>query len=180
MSMTCIRYPLALLAVLALLPLGWIASPAAAADNKGSGALVDTPPVSNTPAAPEAAKDANAPSEVAAPAEEASTQPAPQRTSPFGSSGILLLMVGVMAVMWFFSSRSRRKQEAKRREMLSSLKKGDKVTSIGGIVGTVMEVREDEVMVKVDESNNTRMKFARWAIRGVGEEAKTEGPEDKK
>ena len=63
--------------------------------------------------------------------------------------------------------------------MLSSLKKGDKVTSIGGIVGSVIEIREDEITVKIDETNNVRMKFARWAIRGVGAEAK-EDPQDKK
>ena len=60
--------------------------------------------------------------------------------------------------------------------MLSSLKKGDKITSIGGIVGTVIEVRDDEVTVKVDETGNVRMKFARWAIRGVGDAARAEDP----
>jgi preprotein translocase subunit YajC len=60
--------------------------------------------------------------------------------------------------------------------MLSSLRKGDKITTIGGVVGTVMEVRDDEITVKVDESGNVRMKFARWAIRGVGDLAKVESP----
>jgi len=41
-----------------------------------------------------------------------------------------------------------------------------------------VEVREDEVVVKVDETNNVRMRFARWAVRGVGDEAKRE-PEKK-
>ncbi len=81
-------------------------------------------------------------------------------------------MLGAVALMWFMSSRSRKKQAKKRKDMLSSLSKGDKITSIGGIVGTVIEIREDEVTVKVDDS--CRMKFARWAIRGVGEEGKTE------
>ena len=58
--------------------------------------------------------------------------------------------------------------------MLAALKKGDKVTSIGGIVGTIMDVREDEVVVKVDENNNVRMRFARWAVRGTGDDAKKE------
>jgi len=63
--------------------------------------------------------------------------------------------------------------------MLAALKKGDKVTSIGGIVGTIMDVREDEVVVKVDEGNNIRMRFARWAIRGIGEKGKDENASDK-
>ena len=63
--------------------------------------------------------------------------------------------------------------------MLNELKKGDKITTIGGIVGTVIEVRDDEVTVKVDETNNIRMKFARWAIRGVGATAKSEKGDEK-
>jgi preprotein translocase subunit YajC len=90
----------------------------------------------------------------------------------------LALGAGIVLLFWM-SSRSRKKQENQRREMLSSLKKGDKVTSIGGIVGTVLDVRDDEITVKVDEGNNVKMKFARWAIRGVGEEGKKEGPEKK-
>jgi len=97
------------------------------------------------------------------------------RDNPF-----IIILFGGMIFLFYWSSRSRRKQEAKRREMLAALKKGDKVTSIGGIVGTIMEIREDEVTVKVDENNNIRMKFARWAIRGIGDEAKTEAPDQRK
>ena len=61
--------------------------------------------------------------------------------------------------------------------MLAGLKKGDRVTSIGGIMGTILEIRDDEVTVKVDESANVRMKFAKWAVRGVGEAAKAENPQ---
>ncbi len=106
-------------------------------------------------------------------------QPPPPR-SPFGGYGMLLMMGGVFVLMYLFMGRSRRKRESKRREMLGNLQKGDKITTIGGAVGTVIEVREDEVTVKVDETSNTRMKFARWAIRGVGAEAKKEGPEERR
>ena len=88
-----------------------------------------------------------------------------------------LLILGMLGAMFFFSSRKRRKTETNRREMLAALSKGDKVTSIGGICGTVIEAREDEIVVKVDETNNVRMRFARWAIRGVGDAAKSEKPE---
>ncbi len=92
----------------------------------------------------------------------------------------LVVLIGAFFLLYFWMGRSRRKQEAKRKEMLAQIKKGDKVTSIGGIVGTIMDVREDEVVVKVDETNNVRMRFARWAVRGVGEDAKQEKPEDNK
>jgi preprotein translocase subunit YajC len=97
-----------------------------------------------------------------------------------GGSSFLLIMIGGFILLYFLMSRGRRKQAAKRKDMLAGLKKGDKITTIGGVVGTVMDVREDEVTVKVDETNNIRVRFARWAVRGVGQEAKTEKPEDRK
>jgi preprotein translocase subunit YajC len=93
---------------------------------------------------------------------------------------LLPVMLGVLLLMLFWSSRSRKKQEAKHQQMLAALKKGDKVTSIGGVVGTIVEIRDDEVVMKVDETNNVRMHFARWAIRGTGDQAKVRGPDDRK
>jgi preprotein translocase subunit YajC len=94
---------------------------------------------------------------------------------------LFAVLLGGVVLMWIWMGRGRRKQEAKRKEMLSNLKKGDKIVSIGGIIGTVIEAKPEEITVKVDETNNVRMKFARWAIRGVGEDAKTTSPdEDKK
>ncbi|HOD80065.1 MAG: preprotein translocase subunit YajC [Planctomycetes bacterium ADurb.Bin126] len=109
------------------------------------------------------------------------TQPGGQQAPPprGPDMSFIWIMLGVMVLLYIWMGRNRRKQEAKRKEMLSTLKKGDKITSIGGIIGTVIESRETEVVVKVDESNNVRLRFARWAIRGVGEEAKAEKPEDR-
>lgn len=98
----------------------------------------------------------------------------------FGNPQVMLLMAGVLILFFFMSSRGRKKRERKHRDMLASLKKGDKVTSIGGICGTVVEVKEDEITVKVDETNNVRMRFARWSIRGVGDTAKKEGPDQQR
>jgi preprotein translocase YajC subunit len=86
----------------------------------------------------------------------------------------IILIFGVLAIFMFTSSRGRKKQQAKHQDMLSNLAKGDKVVSIGGIVGTIVECREDEITIKTDETNNIRMKFARWAIRGTGEDAKSD------
>ena len=98
----------------------------------------------------------------------------------FGGQQFIFIMLGGIVLLYLWMGRSKRKQEAKRKEMLASLRKGDKITSVGGVVGTVIEVRPDEVVVKVDETNNIRMRFARWAIRGVGEQAKAQRPEDSK
>ena len=104
-------------------------------------------------------------------------QQTPAIKNPFSGS-FIWIMLGGFLLLYFWMSRGRRKKETKRKEMLANLKKGDKVTSIGGIVGTVIEIREDELTVKVDENNNVRIRFARWAVRGIGEEAKVEKPED--
>jgi len=92
----------------------------------------------------------------------------------------MLFLIGAMVLFFVFMGRNKRKTEKKRKDMIAALKKGDKVTTIGGIVGSVLEVRDDEVTIKIDENSNTRMRFARWAVRGVGSDAKTEEPEGKK
>ncbi|MCJ7544339.1 MAG: preprotein translocase subunit YajC [Phycisphaerae bacterium] len=125
---------------------------------------------------------------VAKPAGEPASQPTetppePQKEAPPSrpfDRYLLPVMLGVLLLLLFWSSRSRKKQEAKRQQMLAALKKGDKVTSVGGVIGTIIEVRDDEVVVKVDETNNVRMRFARWSIRGTGDQAKTEAPEQRK
>ena len=81
---------------------------------------------------------------------------------------VVPLLIGGMILLWVFMGRKGKKGEKKRKEMLANLKKGDKVTSIGGVVGTVLTVREHDVTVKIDEGSNTKMRFARWAIRTVG------------
>ncbi len=98
----------------------------------------------------------------------------------FFDNNFLFIILGVFILFIFLSGRSRRKQEAKKREMLASLKKGDKVISIGGIIGTIVEVRDNEVIVKVDENSNTRMRFLRDAIRLGGPGAKEEDGSEKK
>lgn len=105
---------------------------------------------------------------------EAKTQPAGGKPDGglFGNPRILIVMVAVMALLWWWMGRGRRKEQHRHKEMLSALKKGDKVTSIGGIIGTVIEVKDKEVVVKVDESSNVRMKFLRSAIRSVGDAGK--------
>ncbi len=85
-----------------------------------------------------------------------------------GGNSMIFIMLGGFVLLMFLMSRGNKKREAKRRALLNSLKKGDKVSTIGGIVGTVVELRENEVTLKVDENNNIRMKFLRRAISSVG------------
>jgi preprotein translocase subunit YajC len=91
------------------------------------------------------------------------TQQAPP-PSPFGG-GFLFILMGLFAFMIIMSVMSGRKEKRRRADMLSSLNKHDRVLMGGGIIGTLMEIREDEVIVKVDE--NTRITFSKAAVQQV-------------
>lgn len=93
----------------------------------------------------------------------------------------MLLIFGAVILFMMMLGGGSRKQKKKQQAMLAAMSKGDKVVSIGGIKGSVVEVRDDEIVVKVDENNNTRMKFSKEAIREVVSEKieKTEKPEKK-
>ena len=80
----------------------------------------------------------------------------------------MLIGLGLMlGVFYFVIVRGNRKQERKRKDLLGNLGKNDKVMTIGGIVGRVVTVRENEVVLKVDESTNTKMTFSKKAIQQV-------------
>lgn len=80
----------------------------------------------------------------------------------------------ILLLFFLFLQGGKRKEEKQRQNMLKDLKKGDRIQTIGGILGTVVEARDSEVVVKVDESTNTKMKFTRSAIHRVVEEEKSE------
>jgi preprotein translocase subunit YajC len=84
------------------------------------------------------------------------------------------LLLGV-AVLYFFVFRAKRKQDQGRNDLLQKLKPGQRVQTIGGILGTITQVNEREVTIKVDETNNVKIKFVRNAIHRVqDDDAKTE------
>jgi preprotein translocase subunit YajC len=89
----------------------------------------------------------------------------------FNTFGFLIL---IMVIFYFLVIRSKQKTERTRQQMLGSLKKGDEVQTIGGVLGKVIEARDDRVLVKVDESSNTKMWFTRGAIHRVISEEKSE------
>ena len=76
----------------------------------------------------------------------------------------ILAIVGVMLLVMILPGRQ---QAKKRKQMLAGMSKNDRVMTRGGIIAVVMEVRENEVILKVDESNNIRVHFSRQAIQHV-------------
>jgi len=76
-----------------------------------------------------------------------------------------IIMIGVMfVVMYFLVIRGPRKQQKEQAKLRSSIQKNDRILTIGGIYGTVLEVNDKEVTIKIDESNNTKMKISLNAV----------------
>jgi preprotein translocase subunit YajC len=101
----------------------------------------------------------------------AATQAANPPPSWFESlnSPMFPILLGI-GVLYFFMFRSKKTDDKKRTNMLKEMKKGDRVQTIGGILGTVVEVRDTDVLLKVDETSNTKIKFTRASIHHVVEE----------
>ena len=80
-----------------------------------------------------------------------------------GSSWSMWIMLAlIFVVMWFFMIRPQRKQQKELQNFRDSLKKGDKVVTIGGIYGTVAEIKEDSVLIEVD--NNVKIRVSKNAL----------------
>ncbi len=93
-----------------------------------------------------------------------------QRESPCGNMGTLpVILLVTFLFMYLFMIRPQSRQRSQKEQMLRNLKKNDKVVTIGGILGTVTNVQADsnEVTIKVDDSNNTKIRILRSAIHEV-------------
>ena len=86
--------------------------------------------------------------------------------APFGDNFFMMLML-LLVGMIVFSFFGGRKQKKKRAAMLEALKKHDQVLTRGGVFGSVIEVKTDRVVLKVDESSNTRITVHRDSIDHV-------------
>jgi preprotein translocase subunit YajC len=88
-----------------------------------------------------------------------------QTTRPMRSPLMQFLpFIVLFVVMYMILFRGPRKKQQQHKQMMQTLAKSDRVQTIGGIIGTVMDIKEDEITLKIDESNNTKMKILRSAI----------------
>jgi len=90
--------------------------------------------------------------------------------APAPSAGALMLpalMIGLVVFMLLSSRSQRKREERKRKELHDQLGKNQRVLTIGGVIGTVVSVKDDQVVVKVDESTNTKMTFLKSAIQRI-------------
>ena len=75
-----------------------------------------------------------------------------------------LLFALLFVVMYLILFRGPRKKQQQHKQMVQSLERNDRVRTIGGIIGTVVDIKEDEIILKIDESNNTKIRIAPSAI----------------
>lgn len=90
-----------------------------------------------------------------------------QQAQKGGSSlfGLLLPLLLLFAIFYFLLILPQQRQEKKRKEMLSKIRKGDRVVTSGGLIGTIQKVDENVVTLKI--SQNTNVKVERGSIKGI-------------
>ena len=90
----------------------------------------------------------------------------------------ILMIIVMLAIMYFMMIRPEIKRKKKAQEMRDSLKKGDVITSIGGIVGRIVSVSKDTIVIETSD-DRVRMELTKWAVSSVGVQS-SEQPEEKK
>jgi len=90
-----------------------------------------------------------------------------------------LPLVAIVAIFYFLILRPQKKRQQETQKMLSALRKGDRIVTIGGIHGIIQNVKESTVIVKVDE--NVKLEFNRAAISAIVSQARDDdSPADDK
>ena len=88
----------------------------------------------------------------------------------------LLSMLAIMfAIFYFLLIRPQQKRENERQGMLAKIKKNDRVLTNGGIFGTVVNVKDGEVILRIDEAGSVRVRFEKSAVVRVVEPSAEEG-----
>ena len=80
-----------------------------------------------------------------------------------GMGSTLIMLVVMVAVFYFMLIRPENKRKKEAENMRSSVKTGDKVITIGGITGTVVNVKEDKFVLETG-ADQVRIEFAKWAL----------------
>jgi preprotein translocase subunit YajC len=90
---------------------------------------------------------------------------------------LVVPMLLIFVVLYFMMIRPQRKQQKERESMIDNIKKNDHVLTNGGFFAIVDKVKEKEIIVKIDEKSDVRMRLAKTAIAGL---IKDSGREEKK
>jgi len=80
-----------------------------------------------------------------------------------GMMSTVIMMVAMLGIFYFMLIRPENKRKKEAEQMRSSVRKGDKITTIGGIVGTIVDVKENNIVLETS-ADQVRIEFAKWAI----------------
>ena len=80
-----------------------------------------------------------------------------------GMGSTLLMMVLMIAIFYFMLIRPENKRKKEAEQMRSTVRKGDKITTIGGICGTVVDVKESRIVLETG-ADQVRIELEKWAI----------------
>ena len=80
-----------------------------------------------------------------------------------GGGSTIIMLVVMIAVFYFLLIRPENKRKKEAEQMRSNVKNGDQITTIGGIVGTVVNVKEDKFVIETG-ADQVRIEFAKWAL----------------
>lgn len=117
-------------------------------------AFQEGPPLAGAPAVPVATTAATGdPAGVSAAARPAA--------DPFG---MIWMLIPFLVIMVLVSVMGQRREKKKRATLMSSIKKHDSVQTAGGIIGAVVEIKDDTIILKIDENSNVRMTFSKSSI----------------
>ena len=84
---------------------------------------------------------------------------------------MLIYVVGVLILLYFLTILPGKRKNKKTRQMHDSVKAGDTISTIGGIIGTVTERDGDTVVIRIDEKTGTTMRIVIFAVQSVIEQA---------
>ena len=80
-----------------------------------------------------------------------------------GMMSSIIMMVAMLGIFYFLLIRPENKRKKEAEQMRSEVRKGDKITTIGGIVGTVVDVKENNIVMETS-ADQVRIELAKWAI----------------
>ena len=84
-----------------------------------------------------------------------------------GSLGMILYFIVIIGIFYFFMIRPQKKKEKQTKAMLDAMKVGDDVLTIGGIYGTISNIKDDKLLIETSKQNKTVIEIARWAVKDV-------------
>lgn len=81
----------------------------------------------------------------------------------FGDPKMLIMLVGMVALMYFMMIRPQKKKQKEEQAMRDNLQSGDEITTIGGIIGRIVTVKDDTIVIETGADRN-HIKITRWAV----------------